>query len=209
MWRRFCSLRARWSSSTASWTRGFTDSRWTPVLSGLSQRPAWSEGNWLFDLGQERPFAVRSARHDLDVIVSVFGKPDSVDYTACRRKDSEICDQYRMRYGYQNGMTVSAEAAWFNACIPFTARWRVYFEHGMVVCDDKGADRLRRGWAGDPIRRGRRDQGALRNQSAAERMVFLRELTHFVQCAERNVPSERVRREQVLDVLGVLETLSF
>ena len=39
--------------------------------------------------------------------------------------------------------------------------------------------------------------------------MVLRELTHFVQCAERNVPSERVRREQVLDVLGVLETLSF
>ena len=57
-------------------------------------------------------------------------------------KDSEICDRVWIRYGYQNGMTVSAEAAWFNACIPFTARWRVYFERGMVVCDDKGADRL-------------------------------------------------------------------
>lgn len=76
--------------------------------------------------------------HDLDVIVSVFGKPDSVDYTACRRKDSEICDQYRIRYGYQNGMTVSAEAAWFNACIPFTARWRVYFERGMSSATTRG-----------------------------------------------------------------------
>lgn len=38
---------------------------------------------------------------------------------------------------------------------------------------------------------------------------FLRELTHFVQCAERNVPSERVRREQVLDVLGVLKRFRF
>ncbi len=106
-------------------------------------------------------------------------------------------------------MTVSAEAAWFNACIPFTARWRVYFERGMVVCDDKGADRLY-GADGQVTRFDVEDEikGALRNQSAAERMV-LRELTHFVQCAERNVPSERVRREQVLDVLGVLETLSF
>ena len=36
---------------------------------------------------------------------------------------------------------------------------------------------------------------------------FLRELTHFVQCAERNVPSDRVSREQVLNVLSVLETI--
>ena len=174
----------------------------------LSQRPAWSEGNWLFDRDKSGLLPFDLHVHDLDVIVSVFGKPDSVDYTACRRKDSEICDQYRIRYGYQNGMTVSAEAAWFNACIPFTARWRVYFEHGMVVCDDKGLTGY--GADGQVTRFDVEDEIKVPcGINLPPSGWFLRELTHFVQCAERNVPSERVRREQVLDVLGVLETLSF
>ncbi len=32
---------------------------------------------------------------------------------------------------------------------------------------------------------------------------FLRELTHFVQCAEQNAPSDRVKKQQVLDLLSV------
>lgn len=174
----------------------------------LSQRPAWSKGNWLFDREKSGLLPFDLHVHDLDVMVSVFGKPDSVDYTACRRKDSDICDQYRIRYGYQNGLTVSAEAAWFNACIPFTARWRVYFERGMLVCDDKGL--IGYGADGQVTRFDVEDEIKVPcGINLPPSGWFLRELTHFVQCAERNVPSDRVSREQVLNVLSVLETLSF
>ena len=69
----------------------------------LSQRPAWSQGNWLFDREKSGLLPFDLHVHDLDVMVSVFGRPDSVDYTACRRKNSEICDQYRIRYGLRGG----------------------------------------------------------------------------------------------------------
>ena len=36
---------------------------------------------------------------------------------------------------------------------------------------------------------------------------FLRELSHFVARAKENRPSERVPREQVLSVLGILEKI--
>ena len=84
---------------TASWTSGFSGQPLDACFERLSQRPAWSEGNWLFDWDKSGFLPFDLHVHDLDVIVSVFGKPDSVDYTSCRRKDSEICDQYRMRYG--------------------------------------------------------------------------------------------------------------
>lgn len=48
----------------------------------LSQRPAWSKGNWLFDREKSGLLPFDLHVHDLDVMVSVFGKPDSVDYTA-------------------------------------------------------------------------------------------------------------------------------
>lgn len=172
----------------------------------LSQRPAWSQGNWLFDREKSGLLPFDLHVHDLDVMVSVFGRPDSVDYTACRRKDSEICDQYRIRYGYRNGPTVSAEAAWLNACIPFTARWRVYFERGMVICDEKGltgygADgQMTRFDVEDPVK-------VPCGINLPPSGWFLRELTHFVQCAEQNAPSDRVKKQQVLDVLSVLETI--
>ena len=172
----------------------------------LSQRPAWSQGNWLFDREKSGLLPFDLHVHDLDVIVSVFGKPDSVDYTACRREDSEICDQYRIRYGYSNGPTVCAEAAWLNACIPFTARWRVYFERGMVVCDDKGLigyganGEVTRFDVDDPVK-------VPCGINLPPSGWFLRELTHFLQCAERNAPSDRVPQRQVLDVLSVLERI--
>ena len=40
----------------------------------LSQRPAWSEGNWLFDRDKSGLLPFDLHVHDLDVIVSVFGK---------------------------------------------------------------------------------------------------------------------------------------
>lgn len=48
----------------------------------LSQRPAWSQGNWLFDREKSGLLPFDLHVHDLDVMVSVFGRPDSVDYTA-------------------------------------------------------------------------------------------------------------------------------
>lgn len=188
------------------WTNGFTANRWTPCFERLSQRPAWSQGNWLFDREKSGLLPFDLHVHDLDVMVSVFGRPDSVDYTACRRKGSEICDQYRIRYGYRNGPTVSAEAAWLNACIPFTARWRVYFERGMVICDEKGLTGY--GADGQTTRFDVEDPVKVPcGINLPPSGWFLRELTHFVQCAEQNAPSDRVKKQQVLDVLSVLETI--
>ena len=138
------------------------------------------------------------------MIVSVFGKPDSVQYTSCRREDGPCADQYRFQYGYHNGLNVCAEAAWFHAAIPFTARWRVYFEHGMLVCDASGV----KGYAEDgkvtvfdvedPIKV---DCGINLGESG----WFLRELTHILNCARHNEPSPLIPRERILDVVEILE----
>ena len=97
-----------------------------------------------------------------------------------------------------------AEAAWFNAAIPFTARWRVYFERGMLICDHNGVT----GYAAD---------GAVTKFDISDPVVvdcginlgrsgwFYRELTHLLACAGKGEPSALVPKKRVLDVVEILE----
>lgn len=171
----------------------------------LSACPGWIQGGWLFDKSKSGLLPFDLHIHDLDMIVSVFGAPDSVRVTSCGNADKPYREQYRFTYGYENGPTVAAEAAWFNAAIPFTARWRVYFEHGMLICDNGLT-----GYAADGTVTHFDVEDPVKVACGANLPPsgwFLRELTHFVRRAQENRPSERVPREQVLAVLKVLETL--
>lgn len=171
----------------------------------LSARPAWSQGSWLMDKEKSGLIPFDLHVHDLDVIVSAFGRPASAGYTVCMGKGDTLPAQYRFTYEFE-GFHVNAEAAWFDAPIPFTARWRVYFEQGMLICDDKGLACYHQ-------------DGRVTPYDISEKVkiptginlpptgMFLRELTHFAACAEKGVPSDRVPKEQVLTVLDILEQM--
>lgn len=170
----------------------------------LTACPKWSQGGWLFDREKSGLLPFDLHIHDLDVIVSVFGKPDDMIFTECRGEGKNYAEQYRFLYVWGSGLNVCAEAAWFNAAIPFTARWRVYFERGMLICDHNGVT----GYAAD---------GEVTHFDVTEPEVvdcginlgrtgwFVRELRHLLDCAQRNAPSERVPRQQILDVLDIIE----
>lgn len=169
----------------------------------LTACPAWTQGSWMFERSKSGLLPYDLHIHDLDLIVSLFGKPQSVSYTTAGNAEKPYREQYRFRYGYP-GLTVAAEAAWFNAPIPFTARWRVYFERGMLLC---GAGNLIGYPAGgepepididDPVK-------VPTGINLPPTGWFLRELEHFTACARENRPSPRVPREQVLAVLEVLD----
>lgn len=172
----------------------------------LSACPKWSQGSWLLDKSKSGLLPFDLHIHDLDVIVSLFGQPDSIGTTSCAGEGRAYQEHYRFLYGYDSGLHVCAEAAWFNACIPFTARWRVYFERGALICDEHGV----RGYTADgqvepfdteePVKV---DCGINLPPSG----WFLRELTHLLDCAARNEPSPFVPKEQILSVLAVLERI--
>lgn len=171
----------------------------------LSARPGWVQGGWLFQKEKSGLLPFDLHIHDLDMMVSAFGEPQSMDYTSCGGQDAPCREQYRFRYAFAGGITASAEAAWFNACLPFTARWRVYFERGLLACDGGltgyGADGTVTAFdVEDPVKV---ECGANLPPSG----WFLRELSHFVERAKENRPSERVPREQVLGVLKTLEKI--
>lgn len=101
----------------------------------LSACPRWSKSGWLFRREQSGHIPFDLHIHDLDLILSLWGEPESVSCTSTGREGLDYREHYRFSYVFPGGATVSAEAAWYNADIPFTATWRVYFESAVAVFD--------------------------------------------------------------------------
>ncbi|MDR0585410.1 MAG: Gfo/Idh/MocA family oxidoreductase [Treponema sp.] len=104
------------------------------VFLRLSACPKWASGGWLFDKTKSGLIPFDLHIHDLDLIISLFGKPERCEAVSGGREGIGYREYYRFLYHYQ-GLNVCAEAAWYNADIPFTASWRVYFEKALVVYD--------------------------------------------------------------------------
>lgn len=172
----------------------------------LAAFPRWIQNGWLFDKEKSGLALFDLHVHDLDVIVSVFGRPETMTYTSAGRAGLPYPEHYRFLYGYQ-GMTVAAEASWFNADFPFTARWRVYFENAVVVNDGTTVTAYQ--FDRPPRVFDTPDEPKIPTGiNLAPTGMFYHELSHFVDCAARNVPSDKVRRETVLAVIGLLEEMA-
>lgn len=97
----------------------------------LSACPRWVKNGWLFDKARSGHLPFDLHIHDLDLMVSLLGPPDDFEFTSCGRAGQSFREHYRFLYTYPD-KSVMAEAAWYNADIPFTATWRVYFENAVV-----------------------------------------------------------------------------
>jgi predicted dehydrogenase len=104
------------------------------VFLRLSACPKWAGDGWLFDKAKSGLLPFDLHIHDLDLIISLFGKPENYEVFSGGREGTGCREYYRFLYHYP-GLNVCAEAAWYHADIPFTASWRVYFENAVVLCD--------------------------------------------------------------------------
>ena len=172
----------------------------------LSACPRWAQDGWLFDREKSGLLPFDLHIHDLDVIVGLFGKPESFSFTRCAGRGRDYPEHYRFLYRFA-GLNVCAEAAWYNANIPFTARWRVYFENAVVVND--GARVTAYQFDREPRVFDTTDEVIIPTGiNVPPTGWYYNELKHFVGCAERGIPSPLVGRRQVLDVIGLLEEIS-
>lgn len=172
----------------------------------LSACPGWSADGWLFDEKKSGLLPYDLHIHDLDIIVSLFGRPESFSFTSCRGDDKDYPEQFRVNYSYGR-LNVVGEAAWFNADIPWTARWRVYFENGMLINDGEHLTAYRFGHA--PHVYDTEDEVKISTGvNVPPCGWYYNELKHFVACARENKPSPYVSREQLLTVMELLEEIS-
>lgn len=173
----------------------------------VSGKPSWSQGGWLFDKEKSGLVAFDLHIHDLDLIISTFGKPKKFQYTSNGRNKKEGQEQYRILYEYDE-FSVCAETAWYHAEYPFTQRFRIYFEHGLLV-QEKGVLTLYQ-----------KDQEPFVYDTADEVLVstginlpptgmFYNELSHFMSCVEEGKPSEVIQEREILGSIEILEKIVF
>jgi predicted dehydrogenase len=172
----------------------------------LSARPRWVQNDWLFDRQKSGLLPFDLHIHDLDVIVSLFGRPLSYSFTASHSSERAFPEHYRFLYEF-DGLHVSAEAAWYNADFPFTARWRVYFENAVVVNDGSNVTAYQ--FDQPPRIFDTQDLPKIPTGiNLPPTGMFKAELSHFVDCIQSNRPSDKVTRQQVLTVIGLLEEIT-
>jgi predicted dehydrogenase len=172
----------------------------------LSACPRWIQNGWLFDKERSGLLPFDLHIHDLDLIVSLFGKPQKFSFTSAGGEQKSYKEYYRFNYAYP-GLNVSAEAAWFNADFPFTAGWRVYFENAVVTNDAAGMKAYQ---FDHPVRIfDTEDEPKIPTGiNLPPTGMFYHELSHFMECVRENKPSERVSQKQVLTVLELLEEIA-
>lgn len=172
----------------------------------LSACPRWAKNGWLFDVNKSGLLPYDLHIHDLDVMVSVFGKPEGYSITFCQGEDKNYPEQIRINYDYGK-LHVAAEAAWFNADIPWTARWRVYFENGMLINDGNTLTAYQFG--SEPKVFDTRDEVMVSTGiNVPPCGWYYNELKHFLDCAREHRPSPRVTAQQLLTVMEILEDIS-
>ena len=170
----------------------------------LSGAPRWARDGWLFDKDRSGLLPFDLHIHDLDLIVSLFGEPETVGWTSCGNKDAEYKEHYRFSYGYKD-MNIVAEAAWYNADFPFTATWRVYFEKAVVVNNGKTVTAYSSGHEPrvfDTEEKIKIPTGI----NVPPTGIFLAELSDFVGKIRRGGSGDN-RERCILSVLGILEKI--
>jgi len=172
----------------------------------LSAAPRWAAGGWLFDKTKSGLLPFDLHIHDLDVIVSLFGKPRSFTVQTCRGTGKTYAEHLRISYDYGD-KHVNGEAAWFNADSPWTARWRVYFENALVIHD--GASMTAYAFDAPPRVFDIKDEVEISTGiNVPPCGWYYNELKHFADCIRQGIPTPNVTEQQLITVMEILEEVS-
>ncbi|MCK9288619.1 MAG: Gfo/Idh/MocA family oxidoreductase [Eubacteriales bacterium] len=172
----------------------------------LSAMPHWNAGGWMFDKDKSGLIPFDLHIHDLDLLVRLFGRPLDYELNVTKRASRDFPEQYRFVYRYDH-FHVEAEAAWFDAPVHFTARWRVYLEDAMIVFEGGVL------WvfpkAGEAFTVDIEDDVLIPTGiNLPPTGWFYSELTSILRDYEQRRPSSEVSKEQVLTVIELLDDIN-
>ncbi len=172
----------------------------------LSACPRWVKGGWLFDKEKSGLLPFDLHIHDLDLLVSLFGAPDSTRFTSAGRDGLSYREHYRFSYEFGE-TTVSAEAAWYNGDIPFTATWRVYLEEAVAIFD--GVTVTVYSFGKEPRVFDLEEKIKIETGiNLPPTGMFYEELQSFLKVIEETPQAPPAREEEILAVIRILEGIN-
>ena len=156
----------------------------------ISPIPTWGWNDWLLDTELSGGAAQDLHIHDMDYVLSIFGKPNTLKSikNVCGEANSYICSLM----GY-DGFVVTVEGTWaLPGTHPFEATFRVVFEKGVVenqggkfmLYTDDSAEEIaieKTEVAGDGF-----DGGNISDLGG-----YYNELVYFVDCAKNGAKVEK------------------
>jgi len=170
------------------------------------QRPNWITGGWIFHKEKSGLLPYDLHIHDLDMVVSLFGRPSGFSIYSGGRKEGEEKEYYRINYDYER-LTVCVEFGWFDVPLPFTQNFRVYFEDALVIFDGETMTAYERGSESPYLFKNSDEELNISSSiNTPPSTAYLKELQHFLTCFKNKASSERITKEQVITVLEILES---
>ncbi|MBU0754438.1 MAG: Gfo/Idh/MocA family oxidoreductase, partial [Planctomycetes bacterium] len=107
-----------------------------------SGMPEWSAGGWILDRKKSGGPLIDQHIHDVDIVLSMFGRPDRLSATAQASRTSKDLDIIHTQYSYEAGPQVHLHGGWSCAPVPFSAGYEAWFEKGFVRYSSNGTPTL-------------------------------------------------------------------
>ena len=175
------------------------------VFLRLSACPRWAADGWLLDKSKSGLLPFDLHIHDLDLMISLFGRPESHEIVSGGREGLNYEEYYRILYRYPK-LNVCCEAAWYNADIPFTASWRVYFEKAVLICEN--GKLCAYSFDSPPLEFDIEEKVKIPTGiNLPPTGVFLEELGFFLDRIKSGV-KELYRKEEIIALIEILESIT-
>lgn len=169
----------------------------------ISQSPDWGWNNWLHDVSLSGGAAQDLHIHDIDYVLSVFGKPNSL--SSIRNKIGEANSYINTVLDFDD-FVVGVEGTWaLPAAHPFQASFRVVFEDAVVE-NDGGQFMLYTADGAQPIQIPKKEmvaQGGTQG-NISDLGGYYNELVYFTQQAQAGAPITQASLQDAADSLEFL-----
>ena len=183
----------------------YDSGRYGKLLSGSMSRlggiPKWSWDNWMADEKRSGLVPFDLHIHDLDFLVYAFGKPGDAKVHRAKRPEQ---DYFSVVYEYPE-FFVTTEASWYAAPYPFTASFRFQFERAILAYE-KGQCILYEedGIVTDLTEAAEGDTGGI---NLPKSDAYANEIRYFTECVLEDRFPERVKAEELRQVIEILHCL--
>lgn len=183
----------------------YDSGKYGKLLSGAMSRlggiPKWSWDNWMTDEKRSGLVPFDLHIHDLDFLVYAFGAPLNTQLHRAKRPEQ---DYMSVVYEFP-GFFVTTEASWYAAPYPFTASFRFQFERA-ILSYEKGQCILYEedGTVTDLTEAAEGDTGGI---NLPKSDAYANEIRYFIDCVLENKFPDRVKPEELSQVIQILNSL--